>query len=102
MTTTRNLCSILTSCSVLPPVKLKGVLLDDLWVSTGTAFENDYVNILVQRSDKSVVRLRLVGPASAATAGRFGRGDEVQAIVVGEIPVEDVLLVQNIEPADAR
>lgn len=76
---------------------VEGVILDDLWLTSGDTFDQEHVDLLVQvEPTREVLRLRVVGVGAQAVAGGFGRGDRVQALVRHELAGEGVVLVEDV------
>lgn len=80
--------------------ELEGEVLDEPWVTSGSSFEQDHLDLLVQlRKTREVVRFRVLG-WDAQPAVRFGRGDRVCATIQREVPNEEgVVVVEDVRPA---
>ncbi len=93
-----DIATIIAATDTAPQV-IEGVLLDDLWVTSGVTLGDDHVDMLLHRHDGSVLRARVVGIGAQVVAGRFGRGDRVRAFVSSRAPGGDVVLLGGVEPA---
>ena len=94
-----DIATILAATDTAPQV-IEGVLLDDLWVTSGDTFEDDHVDLLLHLDDGSVNRARVFGTEAQVVAGRYGRGDRVRAVIHGKAREADVFIVDEVEAAD--
>ena len=94
-----DIATILAATDTAPQV-IEGGLIDDLWVRSGDAFEDDRVDLLLHLDDGSVLRARVLGTEAQVVAGRYGRGDRVRAGVRGKSREIDVFIVDRVEAAD--
>lgn len=92
-----DIATILAATDTAPQV-IEGVLLDDLWLTSGAPLEGDHVGLLLHMHDGSVLRARVLGTEAQVVAGRYGRGDRVRAHVRRSAPDEEVVILGGVEP----